>query len=158
MPSECQTVLIQIRSNILVLPDSDQKICKGNLSADNKSQHLIWTELTLCLRMFSVDNLCKQFGPRSGPTKHWAWSRSSYPKCFTLMVFLKEIFKQAKGLTVFSTEFILASSWLTLKATDFVPIIVNCELCPLIVKLLCCQLYVRGYAEHSRYGCQLDVE
>ena len=22
------------------------------------------------------DNICKQFGPRSGPTKHWAWSRS----------------------------------------------------------------------------------
>ena len=100
--------------------------CLQRLSANNKSHHLLGTELTLCLLMFSVDNLCKQFGPRSGPTKHWAWSRSSYPNCFTLMVFLKEIFKQAKGLTVFSTEIILASSWLTLKATDCVPIIVNC--------------------------------
>ena len=25
--------------------------------------------LTLCLLLLSADNLCKQFGPRSGPTK-----------------------------------------------------------------------------------------
>ena len=37
-----------------------------------------------------ADNFCKQFGPRSGPTKRRAWSRS---KLFdTLMVFLKEFF------------------------------------------------------------------
>ena len=26
-------------------------------------------QLTLCLLLSSADNLCKQFGPRSGPTK-----------------------------------------------------------------------------------------
>ena len=28
------------------------------------------------LPAMSADNLCKQFGPRSGPTKCWAWSGS----------------------------------------------------------------------------------
>ena len=47
--------------------------------------------LTLYLLVLSADNLCKQFGPRSGPTKCRAWSES---KLFdTLMVFLKEFFK-----------------------------------------------------------------
>ena len=42
--------------------------------------------LTLCLQVSSADSLCKQFGPRSGPTKCRAWSGS---KLFdTLMVFL----------------------------------------------------------------------
>ena len=42
--------------------------------------------------MLSADNLCKQFGPRSGPTKCRAWSGS---KLFNnLMVFLKEFFKK----------------------------------------------------------------
>ena len=40
--------------------------------------------------MSSADNLCKQFEPRSGPTKCRAWSGT---KLFdTLMVFLKEYF------------------------------------------------------------------
>ena len=39
-----------------------------------------------------ADNLCKQFGPRSGQTKCLAWSES---KLFdTLMVFLKELFEK----------------------------------------------------------------
>ena len=45
--------------------------------------------------MSSADNLCKQFGPRSGTvtTKCWAWSGS---KLFdTLMVFLKVIFRKS---------------------------------------------------------------
>ena len=42
--------------------------------------------------MPSADNLCKQFGSRSGPTKCRAWSGS---KLFdTLMVFLKEFFEK----------------------------------------------------------------
>ena len=42
--------------------------------------------------MSSADNLYKQFGPRSGPTKCRAWSG---PKLFdTLMVFLKEFFEK----------------------------------------------------------------
>ena len=41
----------------------------------------------LCLRVSSADKLCKQFEPRSGPTKCRAWSRS---KLFdTLIVLLK---------------------------------------------------------------------
>ena len=42
--------------------------------------------------MSSADNLFKQFGPRAGPTKRRAWSRS---KLFdNLMVFLKEFFEK----------------------------------------------------------------
>ena len=48
--------------------------------------------LTLCLLVSSADNLCKQFGPRSGPTKCRAWSGS---KLFdTLTVYLKEFFEK----------------------------------------------------------------
>ena len=44
--------------------------------------------LTLCLLVSSASNLCKQFGPRSGPTEHRAWSGC---KLFdTLMIFLKK--------------------------------------------------------------------
>ena len=40
----------------------------------------------------SADNLCKQFGPRSGPTKCWAISGS---KLFdTPIAFLKDLFKK----------------------------------------------------------------
>ena len=47
-------------------------------------------DFTLYLLVSSSDNLCKQFGPRSGPTKCRAWSGS---KLFdTLMVFIKEFF------------------------------------------------------------------
>ena len=53
-------------------------------------------KLTLYLLVLSadpaVDNLCKQFRPRSGPTKCWACSG---PKIFdTLMVCLKEVFEK----------------------------------------------------------------
>ena len=42
--------------------------------------------------MSSADNLCKQFGHRSGPTTCQAWSGS---KLFeTMMVFLKEFFQK----------------------------------------------------------------
>ena len=44
--------------------------------------------LTLCLPVSSADNLGKQFGPRSGPTR-------SGSKLFDiLMVFLKEFFQK----------------------------------------------------------------
>ena len=42
--------------------------------------------------MPSADNFCKQFGPRSGPTKRRACSGSKLYD--TLMVFLKEFFKK----------------------------------------------------------------
>ena len=45
-----------------------------------------------CRLLKISDNLCKQFGPRSGPTKRRSWSGS---KLFdALMVFLKEIFEK----------------------------------------------------------------
>ena len=48
--------------------------------------------LTICLQVSSAHNLCKQFGPRSGPTKRRAWSAS---KLFeSLMVFLKNFIKK----------------------------------------------------------------
>ena len=47
--------------------------------------------LTLCLLVSPADNLCKQFGPRSGPTKCQAWS--GYKLFDTLMVLLKEFFE-----------------------------------------------------------------
>ena len=47
--------------------------------------------ITLCLLVPSADTFCKELGTRSGPTKCWAWSGS---KLFdTLMIFLKEFFK-----------------------------------------------------------------
>ena len=42
------------------------------------------SDLTQCLLVSSADSLCKQFGPRSGPTKCRA----------TLIVFLKEFFEK----------------------------------------------------------------
>ena len=48
--------------------------------------------LTLYPLVSSADNFYKLFGPKSGPTKHQAWSGS---KLFdTLMVFLKEFFEK----------------------------------------------------------------
>ena len=48
--------------------------------------------LTLCLLVLSANNLCKQFGPRSGPTGHQAFSES---RLFdTLMVFLNNFAKK----------------------------------------------------------------
>ena len=48
--------------------------------------------LTLYLLVSSADTFCKQFGPRSGPTRCWVYSVS---KLFDiLIVFLKEFFKK----------------------------------------------------------------
>ena len=52
----------------------------------------MYIALILVLLVSSADNLCKQFRPRSGPTKCRAWSGS---KLFeTLMEHLKEFFKK----------------------------------------------------------------
>ena len=51
--------------------------------------------LTLYLLMLSADNLCKQFGLRSGPTKCWAWSGSKMFDTHTLMVLLKDFFRNS---------------------------------------------------------------
>ena len=47
--------------------------------------------LIIHLRVPSAENFCKQFGPRSSPTKCRAWSGSKLID--TLMVFLKEFFE-----------------------------------------------------------------
>ena len=44
--------------------------------------------LTLCLPVSSADNLCKQFGPRSGPTIR------VQTVCHSGGIFLKEFFKK----------------------------------------------------------------
>ena len=54
--------------------------------------NLVEQGLTLYLLVWSADNLCKQFVPRSGPTKSLAWSGSKLLE--TLIVFLKEFFKK----------------------------------------------------------------
>ena len=55
--------------------------------------------LTLCLLVLSVDNFCKQFGPRVGQTKGQAWSGS---KLFdTLLVFM----------VIFLEEFGFEGNW-----------------------------------------------
>ena len=61
--------------------------------------------MTLHLQVTSADNLCKQFGPRPGPTKCRAWSGS---KLFdTLMVFLKEFFENVDSEKISRRQFIL---------------------------------------------------
>ena len=54
-------------------------------------QRMLWKAYLshdFCLVVSSAYNLCKQYGPRSGSTKRWAWRGS---KLFdTRMVFLKE--------------------------------------------------------------------
>ena len=42
----------------------------------------------------SADNLCKQFGPRSGPTLSWSSSGSKRFDTLTLIVFQKEFLKK----------------------------------------------------------------
>ena len=57
----------------------------------SKLHACVWMNNSFLL-VVSADNLCKQFGPRSGLTKWWAWSWS---KLFdTLIVFFKEIFEK----------------------------------------------------------------
>ena len=48
--------------------------------------------LTHYLQVSSVDKLCKQFGPRSGPTKRRAWSGANLFD--SQMVLLKEFFEK----------------------------------------------------------------
>ena len=50
-------------------------------------------KFTLYLLVLSADNLFKQFGPSTGPTKCWAWSGSNL---FDIqMVYLKEFSKRS---------------------------------------------------------------
>ena len=48
--------------------------------------------MTLYLLVASAVKFCKQFGPRSGPTKCWAWSGSNL--FGTLIELPKESFKK----------------------------------------------------------------
>ena len=69
---QCQTVWIQISTNRMdryfVGPDLCPN-CLQSLSADDKKVTANKEGLTLCLIASAADNLCKQFGPRPGPTK-----------------------------------------------------------------------------------------
>ena len=62
---------------------------------------LHWTYLSIslalpyCYLYFLPDNLCKQFGPRSGPTKCWVWSGS---KLFETNSILKMFFEKVDFL------------------------------------------------------------
>ena len=51
-----------------------------------------WWCLTLRLLVLSADNLGKQFGPRSGPTKRRVWS--GFKLFDTLKILLKEFFQK----------------------------------------------------------------
>ena len=81
-----------------------QMICRIVRKWRNQSaQRIYWSaqmihitilspNITLYHLVSSADNICKQFGPRSGPTEHWAWSGS---KPFdTQIVFLKEFLEK----------------------------------------------------------------
>ena len=57
---------------------------------ETRYSQLLRTHISLYLLVSSAENLCKQFGPRSGPTRRWAWS--VFKLHGTLMVFLKEAF------------------------------------------------------------------
>ena len=46
------------------------------MQPDMRKENTVSVTLTHCLLVSSADNLCKQFGPRSSPTKHGAWSGS----------------------------------------------------------------------------------
>ena len=59
-------------------------------------------------------NICKQFGPRSGPTKCWAWSGS---KLFdTLMLLKKSSIQSVKYGTIIKCDGIIKTILETLKA------------------------------------------
>ena len=81
--------LTDIHQHVLVLVKT-AVTCQYHLSIKLK-----WTcmlHVNLHLLVLSADNLCKQFEPRSGPTKCRARSGS---KLFdTLIVFLKEFFEK----------------------------------------------------------------
>ena len=68
--------------------------CRKFLMLSNQTQRYKSTciRITYCLLVPSAYNICKQFGPRSHPTKCRAWSGS---KLFdTLTVFLNEFFEK----------------------------------------------------------------
>ena len=67
------------------------------------STDVVYHNITLCGLVSSADNICKKFGPRSGPTERRAWSGS---KMFdTLMEFLEEFFKKVElKMNYFSTK------------------------------------------------------
>ena len=80
--------------------------------------------LTLCILVSSADNLCKQFGSKSGPTICRVWSGSQLFD--TLIMFLKEFFKkvnirQQKSVKNYAVNWqrvnneviVLSGNWLT---------------------------------------------
>ena len=67
-----------------------REIClQQQLPIESSRQDTTKIRYSQCLAwLLSADNLCKQFGPRSGPTEFW--SRSGSKPFDTVIVFLKE--------------------------------------------------------------------
>ena len=86
--------LVKIYNKIIDNSHADRQFTWHYLVSSNSQnlQQIIGSLLTLCLLMSSAVILCNQFGPRSGPKKHWVWSGT---RLFdTQMAFLKEIFEK----------------------------------------------------------------
>ena len=79
-----QTIYMKINS--LIVPQYRKRYKKLTSPAVVFYASVCQPRLTLYLLVSSADNLSKQYGPRSGPTKFQAWSGSKL--LVTLMVFL----------------------------------------------------------------------
>ena len=76
----------KVKAIVLIKMDHLTKILVQRTCHKQIKRFLIYTTLTLNLLVLSTNNLCKQFGSRSGPTKHrsgLSWIQSDY----TLMVY-----------------------------------------------------------------------
>ena len=76
----------------LVISELCYKVTILQRSYWNMTMNRLEYTLTLDLLESPADNFCKQFGPRSGPTKCRAPSESKL--FYTLMIFLKEFFEK----------------------------------------------------------------
>ena len=80
------------------------KLSLAKVLARKKYQEVLY--LTLCLLAASANNLCKQLGPRPGPTNCRAWSGS---KLFDTLIVLKKKsnIKRVKYGTIIKCEGII---------------------------------------------------
>ena len=75
----------------------DSKLTPWKCSWKNKLEKLNFEEKIISMqrvKRMSANNLCKQLGPRSGPTQHQSWSGSK--QFNTLTVFMKEFFEKCQ--------------------------------------------------------------
>ena len=71
IPSDCQTFLIQIKPLVQTISKSYQQGTQGDKNGPPNSQYMYSNPDTLThdQNLSSADNFCKQFEPKSGPTK-----------------------------------------------------------------------------------------